>query len=39
MTQVLEGHLREHVVADGLSQDERNRELDQVAGILRSYLK
>lgn len=39
MAQVLEGHLREHVAAPGLSQDERSAEIDQVADILRSYLK
>lgn len=39
MAEVLEGHLREHVGAQGLSADERDRELDQIATVLRSYLK
>lgn len=39
MTEVLEGHLREHVGAEGLSASERDRELDQVAAVLRAYLK
>jgi DNA-binding FrmR family transcriptional regulator len=39
MAEVLEGHLREHVGAEGLSQEARGRELDQVAGLLHSYLK
>lgn len=39
MLEVLEGQIREHVAADGLSADERQREVDQVGDILRSYLK
>jgi DNA-binding FrmR family transcriptional regulator len=39
MAEVLEGHLREHVGAEGLSAGERDRELDQVSAVLRSYLK
>lgn len=39
MVEVLEGHLRQHVGAEGLSASERDRELDQVAAVLRSYLK
>lgn len=39
MAQVLEGHLREHVAARSLSQDERSAQIDQVAEILRAYLK
>lgn len=39
MTQVLEGHIREHVGAHGISNSERDIEIEQLAGILRSYLK
>ena len=39
MAQVLEGHLREHVGAEGLSPEARSHEIDQVAGVLRSYLR
>ncbi|WP_371439518.1 metal/formaldehyde-sensitive transcriptional repressor [Polaromonas sp.] len=39
MAEVLDGHLREHVGAEGLSAGERERELDQIAAVLRSYLK
>lgn len=39
MAEVLEGHLREHVGAQDLSPDERAHELDQVAAVLRSYLR
>ncbi len=39
MAEVLEGHLREHVVAENLSAKERARELDQIATVIRSYMK
>lgn len=39
MAQVLEGHLREHVGAHGLADDERAAALAQVASVLRSYLR
>ena len=38
MTEVLEGHLREHIAAEA-SQNKRQRDLEQIAHILRSYLK
>lgn len=37
MAEVLEGHLREHVGAEGLSTSDH--DLDQIAAVLRSYLK
>lgn len=39
MAQVLEGHLREHVGAPGLSEVARNEGMDQVTAVLRSYLR
>ncbi len=39
MVEVLEGQIREHVAAEGLSTAERQREVDQLAEVLRSYLK
>lgn len=39
MKEVLESHLREHLGAEDLTQDQRTEELDQVIAILRSYLK
>lgn len=39
MVEVLEGQIREHVAAEGLSAVERQREVDQLAEVLRSYLK
>ncbi|MEC5207590.1 metal/formaldehyde-sensitive transcriptional repressor [Vogesella urethralis] len=39
MTQVLEGHIREHVGAPDLPQAQREAEVAQLLTILRSYLK
>jgi len=38
MAEVIEGHIREHV-AEPASAKERQRDLDAVLGVLRSYLK
>ncbi|MCM2345438.1 metal/formaldehyde-sensitive transcriptional repressor [Acidovorax soli] len=39
MAQVLEGHLREHVGAQGLSDAARDEGMEQVTTVLRSYLR
>lgn len=39
MTEVLEGHLREHLGADDIPPQQRHKDLDQVVAILRSYFK
>lgn len=39
MTEVLEGHLREHLGADDVPPKQRGEDLEQVIGVLRSYLK
>jgi DNA-binding FrmR family transcriptional regulator len=39
MAEVLEGHLREHLGADAIDPKQRSDDLEQVVGILRSYLK
>ena len=39
MAEVMEGHIREHLGAVELTADERQRELDQIATLLKSYLK
>ncbi|NMG67308.1 metal-sensing transcriptional repressor [Azoarcus indigens] len=39
MMEVLDGHLREHLGAEGQSPAEREADLDRVVGVLRSYLK
>jgi DNA-binding FrmR family transcriptional regulator len=39
MTEVLEGHIREHLGANGTPPEQRSKELEQVVAVLRSYLK
>ncbi len=39
MTTVLEGHLREHLGPAAVDEAQRLAELEQVVGILKSYLK
>ena len=39
MTQVLEGHIREHLGPNGTSPKQRNQDLEQLVAVLRSYLK
>lgn len=39
MAQVLEGHLRDHLGAEDRTPQERREDLEQVVGVLRSYLK
>ncbi len=39
MKEVLEGHLRQHLGAEDISQLQRQEEVEQVILVLRSYLK
>lgn len=39
MAEVMEGHIREHLGAKELDAAQRQQELDQIAALLRSYLK
>lgn len=39
MTEVLEGHIREHLGPDAISPDQRKEDVEQVVSVLRSYLK
>ena len=39
MTEVLEGHIRDHLGAHDLSPEQRNDDVEQVVSVLRSYLK
>jgi len=39
MFEVLEGHIREHLGSEAVSAKRRDADLDQVVGVLRSYLK
>ncbi len=39
MTKILETHIREHIGATNITDEERAKEIDDVAQILKSYLK
>ena len=39
MLEVLEGHMREHLGAHDLSQQQQAEELEQVISVLKSYMK
>lgn len=39
MAEVLEGHLRDHLAAEERTAAQRQEDLEQVVGVLRSYLK
>lgn len=39
MVEVLEGHLREHLGPEAVLPEQRSEDLEQVVGVLRSYLK
>lgn len=39
MTEVLDGHIREHIARDKISPRQRAKDVEQVSRILRSYLK
>jgi len=39
MAEVLESHIREHLGAQPVSEEERQADLEQVVTVLRSYLK
>ncbi|MBN1929001.1 MAG: metal/formaldehyde-sensitive transcriptional repressor [Chlorobiaceae bacterium] len=39
MMSVLEGHIREHISAEGLSPEQRQADTEQVISVLRSYVK
>jgi DNA-binding FrmR family transcriptional regulator len=39
MTEVLEGHIREHLGANDISPQQRGDDIEQVVSVLRSYLK
>ncbi len=39
MTEVLEGHIREHLVSGELSAEQRNEDVEQVIAVLRSYIR
>lgn len=39
MAEVLEGHLRVHVANENVPSEQRQRDLDDVLKVLRSYMK
>lgn len=39
MSEVLEGHIREHLGPKATSPKQRGEDVEQVVGVLRSYLK
>jgi len=39
MSEVLEGHLREHLGSDTTDVAQRARDMDEVVAVLKSYLK
>jgi DNA-binding FrmR family transcriptional regulator len=39
MKEILEGHMREHLGAEDITQQQRQDEIEQVLLVLKSYLK
>ena len=39
MNEVLEGHIKEHLGAENISPEQRKEEVEQVIGVLKSYMK
>ena len=39
MAEVLEGHIREHLGVNDITPEQRQVEIEQVVGILKSYWK
>ncbi len=39
MTEVLEGHIREHLGSEEISPLQRSNDVEQVITVLRSYIK
>jgi len=39
MSELLEGHIREHLMNEDATPDERSDDLEQIVAVIRSYLK
>ena len=39
MTEVIEGHIREHLANDEIAPEKRSKDVEQVIKTLKSYLK
>ena len=39
MSELLEGHIREHLMNENATPQERNNDLEEIVAVIRSYLK
>ncbi|HBR2685163.1 transcriptional repressor RcnR [Klebsiella variicola] len=39
MSELLEGHIREHLMNPHASEQERNADMEQIVAVVRSYMK
>lgn len=39
MSELLEGHIREHLMDENASEQERKEDLDEIVAVIRSYMK
>ena len=39
MSELLEGHIREHLMNPLASEQERNADMEQIVAVVRSYMK
>ncbi len=39
MSELLEGHIREHLINEHATAQERSDDLDEIVAVIRSYLK
>lgn len=39
MSELMEGHIRKHLMNEQASADERANDLEEIVGVIRSYLK
>ena len=39
MSEVLEGHIREHLGVDNIAPEQRKNDLEQVVSVVKRYLK
>ncbi|ORM71882.1 metal/formaldehyde-sensitive transcriptional repressor [Pantoea rwandensis] len=39
MAELLEGHIKEHLMNDSATEAERSQDLEEIVSVIRSYLK
>lgn len=39
MSELLEGHIREHLMDEKASEEEKKEDLDEILAVIRSYMK